>query len=75
MIKIDEETKGCFAHAAPDEPLFVLRANDEMAPLVVELWCVLSKDAGLHRSKLAEAYSLAQQMREWKAKQTAEQRR
>jgi hypothetical protein len=69
VIKIDEETKGCFAKAALDEPLFVLRANDELAPLVVELWCVLSKNAGLHRSNIEEAYGLAQQMREWKKRQ------
>lgn len=28
----------CYAAAAPDEPLFILRANDPLAPHLVRLW-------------------------------------
>lgn len=28
----------CYAAAAPDEPIFVLRADDELAPILVRLW-------------------------------------
>lgn len=37
-IKSVEREEGCFAHAAEDEPLFVLRANDELAPALVREW-------------------------------------
>lgn len=37
-IKAQEQIDGCFAKAALDEPLFVLRASDKMAPDLVRKW-------------------------------------
>lgn len=31
----------CYANAAPDEPLFVLRAKDPVAPALVRAWAYL----------------------------------
>lgn len=28
----------CYANAAPDEPLFILRATDNLAPWIVRIW-------------------------------------
>ncbi len=28
----------CYAHAAPDEPIFILRAHDESAPFIIRMW-------------------------------------
>jgi hypothetical protein len=28
----------CYAKAAPDEPIFILRGKDPIAPFLVELW-------------------------------------
>lgn len=36
--KEQELIDGCFAHAAMDEPLFVLKATDELAPTHVRDW-------------------------------------
>jgi hypothetical protein len=40
MIKIDEMTdpESCLNRAATDEPIFVLRANDPLAPIMVRMW-------------------------------------
>lgn len=37
-IKSEEMKSGCFAKAALDEPLFVLRAQDKTAPALVRAW-------------------------------------
>lgn len=37
----------CYAKAAPDEPLFTLRAKDPRAPYMVELWAQL-EDGRIH---------------------------
>lgn len=31
----------CYANAEPDEPMFVLLARDELAPVVVRIWAAL----------------------------------
>ena len=37
-IKKQELIDGCFAKAGDDEPLFVLRATDKLAPALVREW-------------------------------------
>lgn len=55
--------------AADDEPVFLLRAQDKLAPAIVELWAedlevdhvkTYSRDA-----KIASAYAIAEAMRKW----------
>lgn len=36
--KAQELVDGCFAKAADDEPLFVLRAQDTFAPALIRAW-------------------------------------
>ena len=50
---------------APDEPIFVLRAQDVTAPAAVEAWIKLAEVAGAPPEKLAHAHLHAQAMREW----------
>ena len=65
----------CYAKLAPDEPYFVLRAKDPIAPALVELWAELRKaqfarflnDGGLFAAKLTEARACADEMRRWHA--------
>lgn len=75
MIKLAElEGPSCLTSAADDEPLFVLRANDECAPGTVRQWVhayVQSKGGygrmtKKQRAKADEAYAVARQMEEWK---------
>lgn len=35
----------CYANAAPDEPLFVLRSTDPVAPQLVRIWAALRADS------------------------------
>jgi hypothetical protein len=76
MIKRDEIAgPSCLTHAADDEPLFVLRANDEMAPHAIREWVnfyVRAKGGYgrmsiVQKSKADEAYAVARQMEQWRA--------
>ena len=65
-----ERESGCFAAAAEDEPLFVLRSTDELAPAVVRLWAAMyeqqKRAAGQwderRSEKAKEAIDLAERM-------------
>lgn len=52
-------TDACFVTARNDEPLFVLRAQDKLAPEVVEHW------AAEYALDEREALALAKRMRAW----------
>ena len=80
-IKKVEAISGCFAAAADDEPLFVLRANDVNAPMTVRYWCdrYVAEKGGVSKmspkqwSKLQEAMALAEAMEAWKSKKVREE--
>jgi len=55
----------CYENAFLDEPLFVLRAHDELAPTIVRDWAKLAQQHGCNAEKLAEARECALQMEEW----------
>jgi hypothetical protein len=76
-LKRDEliNPEGCLNRAANDEPIFVLRANDELAASVVRVWAqyYYARKVALHgdlttkqRKKYDEALQLAQQMDDWR---------
>jgi len=56
---------GCLARAADNEPLFILRAKDLLAPLAVRDWAKRADAAGVSQEKIAEALSLAREMEAW----------
>lgn len=63
--KAQEMLGGCFAKAAVDEPLFVLRAQDKLAPIVIRLWAELAAFNGAGLEKVHEAKRLAFEMEQW----------
>lgn len=67
MIKRDEiaDPKSCLNKAADDEPIFVLRANDMLAPAVVRAWATLAVGAGAPFEKFKSAQDLAEAMEKW----------
>lgn len=64
-IKSAELAHGCFSRAADDEPLFVLRAQDKHAPVIVEKWADEAAMTGASLKKVEHAKQLAQDMRDW----------
>lgn len=58
-------TDPCLAKAAPDEPIFVLRAQDKLAPEIVRAWAIRAEAHGCAPEKLREAYALAEAMEQW----------
>lgn len=82
-IKSKELVDGCFAKAAMDEPLFVLRAQDKSAPQFVRAWAEKFRQhhlkAGTTGYELAaaitkhtEALSVADAMEAWKTRKQAD---
>lgn len=60
-----KHTDTCLQKAGEAEPIFVLRAQDQLAPLVVRHWARIAEKAGTPRAKVAEAHKLADAMLEW----------
>lgn len=56
---------GILARIADDEPVFLLRAQDQMAPGVIGVWCHSAEHRGTPKAKVAEAYDTAAAMRTW----------
>lgn len=82
MIKSDElKGPSCLTRAADDEPLFVVRANDELAPALVRDWAtryMASKGGPAYMTdaqleKFREAHILAVKMEQWHLEQAKRQ--
>lgn len=79
MLKRDElaTQTSCLNRAANDEPIFILRANDENAAPAVAAWArdyLISKGgwnraSTLQQQKYTDALDLASSMRIWKMQQ------
>ena len=66
MLKKNElrNPASCLNKASCDEPVFVLRAKDPLAPMAIRHWVTMSE--GNHsKEKLEEAMQLACEMEEW----------
>jgi hypothetical protein len=48
-----DSVNSCFNRAAEDEPLFVLRANDETAPWTIRMWAEKYKQRKLDQDWMA----------------------
>jgi len=72
MLKRDEiaNANSCLNKAAEDEPLFVLRAQDESAPEVVRDWAAQAEAKGAPAEKVREALELADAMEAWPHRKT-----
>jgi len=51
-----------------DEPIFILRAQDELACEVVKFWIEKAEEAGVRSSKIAQARDLLEGMQRWPTK-------
>jgi hypothetical protein len=67
MLKKHEiaDPKSCLNKAAADEPVFVLRAKDPLAPDIIRLWAAEAQ--GVHEvEKCTEANQIADDMESWR---------
>jgi hypothetical protein len=55
----------CLKNAADDEPIFVLRAQDNMAPDTVRVWARTAQTRGVNPRKVKEAFDIADKMEKW----------
>lgn len=63
--KKEELATGCLSRVADDEPIFVLRAQDEIAAYVVRYWAGLYLLERGEDAKFREAMALADAMEAW----------
>jgi len=70
MIKSQEiaDPQSCLNRAADDEPVFVLRAKDPLAPTAIIEWAESASNQGLHADKIREALACADAMQQWREK-------
>lgn len=57
--------QGCLGKADPDEPVFILRAQDLLSDRLVDDWANGAEVNGCSPEKVAEARELATRMRRW----------
>ena len=57
--------EACLDKVKPGEPIFVLRAQDKLAPSIVEEWAHQAETRGAPVDKVNEAYDCARAMRDW----------
>jgi len=55
----------CLQKAGADEPIFVLRAQDNTASNVVRFWAAAARRAGCSDEKVNGAYEIADEMDAW----------
>lgn len=65
MLKRDAEA--FLAKVADDEPIFILRAQDKAAPIVVHYWVVIVRLLGAAQPKRNEAAECMIAMGKWQA--------
>ena len=58
----------CYEKAGDDEPIFVLRAKDPLAPILVTSWASMTGISPRTKAKVMEAHACAAAMRDWKRK-------
>lgn len=49
----------------PEEPVFVLRAQDRLASFIVDHWATLAEAEGVRSGKVAGARECARDMKSW----------
>jgi hypothetical protein len=55
----------CLAKVRDDEPIFVLRGQDLIAPVAIEYWAIKAKEHNVHPDKSTTAFGDARAMREY----------
>lgn len=64
-VKKTKHDNQCFVKAADDEPIFVLRASDNIAPDAVRAWASSARCRGVNPKKVKGALEVADAMEKW----------
>lgn len=62
ILQCHTTDSACVVKAAEDEPIFVLRGKDPVAPNAVEAWVNAAEARDLHGEKLVDAQDCADEM-------------
>ena len=66
-----KRNKGCLGKAKPDEPVFVLRAQDLLSSRLVDIWALYAEQNNCPKDKVEEARKCASEMRAWATRNPA----
>lgn len=61
----EETTNSTWNKIDRNEPVFILRAQDVLAPMVVRYWAELAAKMQVPTPKVLEAFAQADRMRQW----------
>lgn len=64
-LELQRRGEGCLGKAAMDEPLFILRGQDKLAPALVRAWAALAYEHGCTKQRCEESLQLAASMENW----------
>lgn len=73
MLKKQELSvpNSCLNKAASNEPIFVIRAKDPLAPMLIRHWATMAE--GMHEAeKVTEARSIADEIERWQSQPMCE---
>jgi len=60
-----KHTEPCLLKAADDEPIWVLRGQDQTTPRAIRAWAMLAEQEGAPRAKVEEALDDAKAIEAW----------
>lgn len=60
-----EDAGSCWNKASDCEPIFILRAQDKLAPEIIRAWAVEAHLNGCGEAKVNEAFRIASEMEAW----------
>lgn len=65
VIEAANRGDGCLGKCDPEEPVFVLRAQDALASDLVEKWAIWAQVGSTTVDKVTEAFFIVELMRRW----------
>lgn len=67
MLKIDEATMegSTWNKSDVNEPVFILRGQDLLAPATIRCWAAMARTHGVPGRKIQDALRLANEMESW----------
>lgn len=51
----------------PEEPIFILKARDRLAPGAIEVWIAMAEKAGVSVEKISDARDTLAPMNKWRS--------
>lgn len=65
ILDLASKGEGPLGKCDPDEPVFILRAQDSLAAEAVDRWAIRARAMDVGNHKVQGALAIAEEMRDW----------